>query len=140
MEIKFRSCEDVTSHLKYVVIVSRYKDQWLYVKHRERSTWEIPGGHIEAGESPDQAAKRELMEESTADQFTLMPISDYSVTRDGDESHGRLYYAEIKHLKMNFNYEIECFRGFDALPDAMTYPEIQPHLLAYVSKQLSNSK
>ncbi len=138
MKIKFISCEKETSHLKYVVIVSRYRDQWLYVKHRERSTWEIPGGHIEPGESPDEAARRELIEESTADEFTLVPISDYSVTRGGDESHGRLYYAQIKHLQLNFDHEIECFKGFDDLPDDMTYPEIQPHLLAYVSKQLNN--
>lgn len=140
MEIKFRSCEKLTSHLKYVVIVSRYKNQWLYVKHRERSTWEIPGGHIESGELPDEAAKRELMEESTADQFTLVPISDYSVKNEGNESHGRLYYAEIEHLKLNFDYEIECYQGFDTLPEALTYPEIQPQLLAFVRKQLSNCK
>ncbi|GAU77005.1 8-oxo-GTPase Bsu YtkD [Fusibacter sp. 3D3] len=76
------------------------------------------------------------MEESTADQFTLVPISDYSVTREGTKSYGWLYYAEIEHLKLNFDYEIECFKCFDTLPEALTYPEIQPHLWAYVTEQL----
>ncbi|MBF4693645.1 NUDIX hydrolase [Fusibacter ferrireducens] len=140
MEIKFKNCEQVTSHLKYVVIVSRYEGQWLLVKHRERTTWEIPGGHIEPGETPDEAARRELIEESTADQFTLVPISDYSVTRAGEVGYGRLYYAEIRHLKLNFDYEIERCQGFDVLPEALTYPEIQPHLLAYVKKHINNQK
>src|SRR5450759_3451320 len=29
-------------------------------RHRDRSTWETPGGHIEPGESPREAAVREL--------------------------------------------------------------------------------
>ncbi|MEJ6562950.1 MAG: NUDIX domain-containing protein [Euryarchaeota archaeon] len=35
----------------------------LFVEHPERG-WEIPGGHVEAGESPDEAMLRELLEET----------------------------------------------------------------------------
>jgi len=38
-------------------------DQALFVKHRERGTWEFPGGIIEAGESAETAALREVGEE-----------------------------------------------------------------------------
>ena len=34
---------------KYVVICTRYDGQWLLSRHRERSTWETQGGHIEPG-------------------------------------------------------------------------------------------
>ena len=40
-------------------------------------TWEIPGGHIEPGESPEEAARRELFEETGAAEFTIRPIFDY---------------------------------------------------------------
>lgn len=35
----------------------------LFVEHPERG-WEIPGGHIEEGEQPEQALHRELLEET----------------------------------------------------------------------------
>lgn len=38
--------------LKYVVIFSRYQGRWLFSRHRQRTTWETQGGHIEAGEHP----------------------------------------------------------------------------------------
>ena len=46
--------------LKYAVIAARYKDKWVFVKHRERDTLEVPGGHREAGENIAQTAAREL--------------------------------------------------------------------------------
>ena len=66
---------------KYVVIISEDKSGNVYVKHKERETWEIPGGHIESGESPSEAAKREMIEETGAKDFLLEEICDYSVDR-----------------------------------------------------------
>ncbi|MDO5861942.1 MAG: NUDIX hydrolase [Thermoplasmata archaeon] len=39
-------------------------DEFLMVWHMRRKGWEMPGGHIESGESPEQAAAREFREES----------------------------------------------------------------------------
>lgn len=113
--------------LKYVVIASRHQGQWLMVKHRARETWEIPGGHIEMGESPDAAALRELYEETGAQTRKLVPVKDYSVTRQGQTSFGRLYLAEVASLDRLPPSEIECVKPLD---DQMvwTYAAIQPIL------------
>ena len=42
-------------------------------------SFEIPGGHIEPGESPEQAARRELYEETGALDYTLQPVGVYGV-------------------------------------------------------------
>ena len=51
---------------KYVVIMSRMDGGFLLSRHKQRTTWEFQGGHIEPGETPMQAARRELFEESGA--------------------------------------------------------------------------
>jgi len=73
--------------LKFAVIVSKYNDKFLYVRHKERETWEVPGGHREINERIDDTAKRELNEETGAVKFNIKPICDYSVKRgDADIS------------------------------------------------------
>lgn len=44
MEVKFYDNID-DDKLKFAVIVTRYQDKWLLCKHRQRDTYEIPGGH-----------------------------------------------------------------------------------------------
>lgn len=39
-------------------------NRFLMVWHKRRNGWEMPGGHIELGETPEQACAREFMEES----------------------------------------------------------------------------
>ena len=39
-------------------------DDFLMVWHKRRNGWEMPGGHVESGETPEQAAAREFMEEA----------------------------------------------------------------------------
>ena len=51
---------------KYVVVLSAYGGKILLSRHRERTTWETQGGHVEPGETPFEAAKRELREETGA--------------------------------------------------------------------------
>ena len=89
--------------LKFAVIVAEYENKWIYVRHRERDTWEIPGGHREKGEDINDTAKRELFEETGAKGFTIKSVGDYSVTRDNVSTYGRLFHGVVteigKHLK-----------------------------------------
>lgn len=126
--------------LKFAVISSRQNKQWIYVRHEERHTWEIPGGHREVGESIDETASRELYEESGALEFEINSIIDYSVEREGEISYGRLYYAEVKKLGELPNMEIEEVKLFDQMPNKLTYPEIQPYLHNVVEEYLEKIK
>ena len=92
------------TRIMFVVIAAKFNGKWVYAKHRERTTWEIPGGRRETGESVDFAARRELEEETGALEYSMQPVCAYSVTgrtrvnEDGIESFGMQYYAKISRL------------------------------------------
>ncbi|MBQ7982927.1 MAG: NUDIX domain-containing protein, partial [Clostridia bacterium] len=83
---------------KYVVIFSRYCGELLLSRHRDRLTWETQGGHIEPGETPLQAAYRELYEESGALESGLSHVFDYCVTDAGGTGTGAVFFADIRVL------------------------------------------
>ena len=117
---------------KYVVVFSRMKGQWLFSRHRKRETWETQGGHIEPGETPMDAARRELYEESGAKAFTIIPVCDYWAGTDEDSSVGTVFLAEITELGELPESEMAEVRAFDTLPENVTYPAITPVLFAQV--------
>lgn len=127
-------------HPKFSVIMARYEGKWLFCRHKDRATWEIPGGHIEEGESPLEAAKRELNEETGAEDFDIMPVAVYNTEYQDKKSYGRLFLAEVSRLGDLPNMEIAEVQSFDALPDAMTYPTIQPHLFERVMEYIAVSE
>ena len=123
--------------LKYVVVLSRCRGGILLSRHRARSTWETQGGHIEPGETPEAAARRELYEESGALRYTLAPLCDYWAgdERTGEGSAGRVYRAQIMELGPLPASEMAETRLFPALPDELTYPAITSVLFARLLAQ-----
>lgn len=124
------------SPYKYVVVCARYRDQWLLSRHRKRDTWETQGGHIEQGETPLDAARRELFEESGADDAALYPVCDYYGYDADSHSNGVVFLAVIHHLSALPESEMKEVRLFDALPENLTYPYVSPLLYAEAEKLL----
>lgn len=135
MKVKFY--DDINDELlKFAVILTKSNGKWVFCKHRERDTYEVPGGHREPGEHIDDTAKRELYEETGAIDYTITPICIYSVTgEDADESFGKLYYADVFEFENELHSEIEKIIFTDELVDNWTYPLIQPKLLEEATRR-----
>ena len=137
LTVKFYELTDESindSQLRFAVIISRSSGKWVFVKHKERDTYECPGGHREPGESAEETARRELHEETGAVEFSIRPVCIYSVTGKtrvndtGEETFGMLFAAEIDSFE-EIHSEIEKVCLFDDLPESWTYPLIQPRLI-----------
>lgn len=120
------------SLFKYAVIVSRHNGKWVFCKHKQRNTYECPGGHREPNESIADTARRELWEETGAVRFDLKPVCAYSFS-----DYGMLYFAEIYEFEKLPELEIEKIELFEKLPENWTYPLIQPKLMEKVCQFLN---
>lgn len=102
-----------------VVCVSKYKGKFVFSYNMKRKGWEIPGGHIEEGETWHEAVKREMYEETGATKINVKPIAVYKIS-----TYGLLCYCEI--LEMNElpkEYEMSKIMLTDTLPENLTYPD-----------------
>ena len=121
---------------KYVVVASRYEGKILLSRHKDRTTWETQGGHVELGETPLHAAKRELYEESGAAEFDIVPLCDYRAWDEvtGRGANGVVFAADIHKLVDIPESEMAEVKTFDALPENLTYPAITPEVFACLER------
>ena len=120
--------------IAFSVIAARMRGEWVFCRHRDRATWEMPGGHRETGETPEAAARRELREETGASAAALERICDFSA----GTAFGALYYAEAEALPgPDPAFEIAEARASAVFPEHWTYPDIQPALLARIQDYLN---
>lgn len=129
------------SLLEFAVIISKTNGKWVFCKHKERDTFELPGGHREPGEKIEDTAVRELKEETGAVEFNIEPVCVYSVkgkTRVNEnaekESFGMIYVAKIFSFE-EIHSEIEKIVLSDDLIQEWTYPMIQPKLIEEAKKR-----
>ena len=131
MEVKLYNNQIEDNLLEFAVIIARYQSQWIFCRHKDRTTYEIPGGHREEGESIIDAAKRELIEETGAEVFGLTFLCDYSVKTNNQINYGRVFTADVVQMGKLPDSEIAEIRITEELPENWTYPEIQKKFIEY---------
>ncbi len=84
-------------HVRAAVVVLERRGRWLVQRRPSRGLlgglWEFPGGTIEPGETPAEAARRELREEVGIDARELTP------------------WTTVRHGYSHFTVELHVFRG-----------------------------
>lgn len=122
----------------FVVIVTINENgKVLLSRKKNLNTWEFQGGHIEDGESPLEAAERELFEEAGIKHANILPIYDYYTFEEDthccrnnkkhNKRNGIIFLAKVGGMKStpkppdNMMEEVKFFSG---IPDNMTYFEM----------------
>lgn len=139
VEITYHAPETIPlKDLTYVIIGTRENGSWIFVRHEERTTWELPAGHIEENETAEEAARRELFEETGTTRSTMKVLKDYSVRNNGTLLHGRLFFAEVIERGPKPDSEIAEIRISDVSPEPATYPKAHQSFLSELTKSLDN--
>lgn len=98
-----------------VLLVKQYKGP-------HQGKWDLPGGQIEAGETVEEALKREFREEVGMDFRSLEWLANTTATTEGIDPQGALYLLH----QIGLLYRIE---GLEVLPNQkpeMEYDWIDP--------------
>ena len=117
-----------------VVCVSKYKGKFVFSYNKKRKGWEIPGGHIEDGETWEEAAKREMHEETGATKIEIEPVCVYKINL-----YALLCFCKIIEMEeISKEYEMEKVMLCDNLPQNLTFPEAYTLYFDIVKRYIDN--
>lgn len=88
---------------RHVLILCQYGDEWLLTNHKERG-YEFPGGKAEAGETIDQAARREVYEETGAILEELKRLGEYRVSGENDTFVKAVFWGKVTKIEATNSY------------------------------------
>lgn len=118
---------DTYRPLLITFVAIRHARDFLLVHHRERQSWELPGGHIEGAESARDCAVRELFEETgqRVEHLDFRAVLKYRAGSDNRFYYGALYSGELPSpAPFRENEEISRVTSWDGKTDIGYIDEI----------------
>lgn len=143
MYISFDEKSVKDSDLQFVIMLCKYNEKIVLCKHKDRDTYECPGGRRENYETIIETAKRELYEETGAVEYNLKILSNIAikgfdgVIENKKTKYGCILLSKILKIEKMPKYEIDCIKFFKEIPNDWTYPEIEPVIFKKYVKELS---
>lgn len=105
--------------------------RYLLLRHREGGHWAFPKGRIESGERPEEAARRELQEETgiaaPAEHDGRLGESQYVFHRDGRAVSKRVVYflaeAPRENVTLSAEHSASVWLGLHEASERLTFGE-----------------
>ena len=132
-----------TRDSSFGVVPVRINEERIYlfclVKHAD-GHWAFPKGHKKAGESQEQAARRELFEETSIKAIDLIPDKEYlevySFMKDG-VMHEKTVKYFLAITRENEAYPQKDFEKEIVDAQWFAYPELLTHITFAESKKIA---
>lgn len=133
----------IDTHGLRILIV--HNNSLVLVRHWYNGLWVMPGGGIKKTESPEEAAVREVFEETGISiQNPDYKLGAYSNTKGGKRDTVHCFVIKLSErpvFKERFRFEISDIKlcPFDELPEGTSYAtklRIQEYLKQDISKEL----
>ncbi|MGM0381101.1 MAG: bis(5'-nucleosyl)-tetraphosphatase [bacterium] len=108
------------------------EDKYLYLLlHYPQGHWGFPKGHVEAGETALEAARRELKEETSLEAKNIHPEFeekiDYYYTWEGEKRYKEVVFfaGEVEEAKVKISHEHQdfCWLEADETAEKITYED-----------------
>jgi len=109
-----------------------YDGKFLLVKRSDRARdehqyWELPGGRLEFGETPEQALTRELMEETGLSARIVSMLQTWNFFRGDDTQIVGITYlceADSDHVQLSSEHDAFAWVFFDDLMKYSIFPPV----------------
>jgi len=120
-----RSAAGNLEDCRAAVVIPFLNGRLLMTYHPARAGWEFPGGTREQGETVEECALRETLEETGAAVRNLQPLGFYRVSRDGKIlTKTALYTAEAAGLAEKPGWsETGEVVAFETLPENISFKD-----------------
>src|SRR5450755_549895 len=117
-----RSSQPPPQALVGTALVLAFMGDRLLMTELVRRGWDIPGGHIEAGEQPEEAARREVYEETGAALGRLRPLGYHRLHLLGPRPESYRYPYPVC-------YQVFYYAQVTALPNFLATTETRGRAL-----------